>query len=199
MSRRELLKERECVVANLAIKIAPMLAKKKPSVLIAFKNGIDEDYDVLINSRDFIRRILNIDFKLIYEGKNRNQVLFYKPKELINYISEKWRNRYLKKFGYNNCQNLEEYLDELSSNFSKTDFPHEIGLFLGYPLKDVVGFIECKEKAKKIDGSMWKIYGCPKTSIALMELYRKISNEMKILLNTNKITNINLTALQAVG
>ncbi len=199
MSRIKLLKERECVVGNLAIKIAPMLAYKKPSVLIALKNGVDEDYDVLINSRDFIQRILNIDFKLMQKGDKRNQVLFYKSKELNNYIFEKWRHRYLKKFGYKNCQNLEDYLLELSRNFSKTAFPHEIGLFLGYPLKDVVGFIECKEKAKKIDGSMWQIYGCPKTSIALMELYRKISNEMKNLLNTNKITNINLTTLQAIG
>ncbi len=199
MSRKELLKERECVVGNLAIKIAPMLADKKPSVLIALKNGLDEDYEILINSRKFVRQILNIDFKLIRKGENRNQVLFYKPKELSKHISEKWRNRYLKKFGYNNCQNLNECLQELSDNFSNDDFPHEIGLFLGYPLKDVVGFIECKEKAKKINGSMWKIYGCPKTSIALMELYRKISNEMKNLLNTNKITNINLTALQVVG
>ncbi len=190
------MSSRECIVGKIAIKIAPMLANKKPAVLIALKN---EDFDILINSEKFIREILKIDFRLIHKGKNRNQVLFYKPKELNDFISEKWRNRYLKRFGYNNCQKVEDYLLELSNNFKSNNFPHEIGLFLGYPLKDVVGFIECKDKAKKIDGSMWKIYGCPKTSIALMELYKRISDEMKNLLNKNKITNINLTILQSVG
>lgn len=37
------------------------------------------------------------------------------------------------------------------------DFPHEIGVFLGYPLKDVVGFIQNKGKNCKCCGC-WKVY-----------------------------------------
>lgn len=38
------------------------------------------------------------------------------------------------------------------------DFPHEIGLFLGYPAEDVRGFIENKAKGCKCVGC-WKVYG----------------------------------------
>ena len=38
------------------------------------------------------------------------------------------------------------------------EFPHEIGLFLGYPPDDVEGFIENREKAFKCPG-YWKVYG----------------------------------------
>ena len=36
--------------------------------------------------------------------------------------------------------------------------PHEVGLFLGYPLADVVGFIENEGKNCKCAGC-WKVYG----------------------------------------
>lgn len=38
------------------------------------------------------------------------------------------------------------------------DFPHEIGLFLGYPLEDVQGFIENRAEGYKCVGC-WKVYG----------------------------------------
>lgn len=38
------------------------------------------------------------------------------------------------------------------------DFPHEIGLFLGYPAEDVRGFIENSAKGCKCVGC-WKVYG----------------------------------------
>lgn len=40
------------------------------------------------------------------------------------------------------------------------EFPHEIGVFLGYPLEDVVGFIENRGKNFTCCGC-WKAYGDP--------------------------------------
>lgn len=39
-------------------------------------------------------------------------------------------------------------------------FPHEIGLMLGYPPEDVVGFIQSAGKDAKAQG-LWKVYGNP--------------------------------------
>ncbi len=51
------------------------------------------------------------------------------------------------------------YLQQLSERLCvQEDFPHEIGLFLGYPLEDVVGFIEHKGKNFTCCGH-WKTYG----------------------------------------
>ena len=38
------------------------------------------------------------------------------------------------------------------------EFPHDIGLFLGYPPADVAGFIRCGAKCFKCVGD-WKVYG----------------------------------------
>ena len=55
-------------------------------------------------------------------------------------------------------------LDQLSLRLccaaEAADFPHEIGVFLGYPLEDVVGFIRHRGKCFTCCGR-WKTYGDP--------------------------------------
>ena len=41
---------------------------------------------------------------------------------------------------------------------SSAEFPHEVGLFLGYPPEDVRGFIENRASGFKLIGC-WKVYG----------------------------------------
>jgi len=49
-------------------------------------------------------------------------------------------------------------------------FPHEIGLFLGYPPEDVLGFIENGAEHAKCVGA-WKVYGDEKKAKALFRTY----------------------------
>ena len=51
-------------------------------------------------------------------------------------------------------------------------FPHEIGLFLGYPLEDVQGFIENCGKNYRLCGC-WKVYGDPQAALRCFARYEK--------------------------
>ena len=51
-------------------------------------------------------------------------------------------------------------------------FPHEIGLFLGYPLGDVIGFIENAGKNSKCAGC-WKVYCNECETMKLFEKFKK--------------------------
>lgn len=51
-------------------------------------------------------------------------------------------------------------------------FPHEIGLFLGYPPEDVIGFIENKAAYSKCTGC-WKVYGDEAKAQKTFEKYKK--------------------------
>ena len=56
-------------------------------------------------------------------------------------------------------EGLDALLEHLSTRTQEQqDFPHEIGLFLGYPIEDVRGFIEQGGKDCKLSG-YWKVYG----------------------------------------
>lgn len=52
------------------------------------------------------------------------------------------------------------------------EFPHEIGLFLGYPPEDVCGFIENKAGNCKCCGC-WKVYGNQETAQKTFIKYKK--------------------------
>ena len=52
------------------------------------------------------------------------------------------------------------------------DFPHEIGLFLGYPPEDVHGFIELGADACKFSGC-WRVYGDETNARRLFAKYKK--------------------------
>ena len=55
------------------------------------------------------------------------------------------------------------------------EFPHEIGLFLGYPPEDVYGFIENKADGFKCVGC-WKVYGDARAAQKTFARYKKCSD-----------------------
>ena len=54
----------------------------------------------------------------------------------------------------------------------KSSFPHEIGLFLGYPPEDVRGFMEDGADKYKCTGC-WKVYGNEESAKVLFARYKK--------------------------
>ena len=54
-----------------------------------------------------------------------------------------------------------------------SDFPHEIGLFLGYPIEDVVGFIRYAGKGCKLSG-LWKVYGDAEAASRLFDRLSRV-------------------------
>lgn len=64
-------------------------------------------------------------------------------------------------------------LDELSRRLCQGQgFPHEIGVFLDYPLEDVIGFIKHEGRSCALCG-MWKVYGDPHAAQKCFDRYNK--------------------------
>lgn len=55
------------------------------------------------------------------------------------------------------------------------EFPHEIGLFLGYPPEDVRGFIENGSDGCKCTG-YWKVYGDARAAQEMFAKYKKCTD-----------------------
>jgi hypothetical protein len=60
--------------------------------------------------------------------------------------------------GYPSRESLSVFLVHLQNRFGYYTCPHEVGLFLGYPLDDVLGFIRHRGRGYKLCGA-WKVYG----------------------------------------
>ncbi|MBR4465907.1 DUF3793 family protein [bacterium] len=87
--------------------------------------------------------------------KGRGLVYFYRPKMLEEDLKGHLAKELLADYGYPE-EGTEEKIAHLRRRFdSSRDFPHELGLFLGYPAVDVKGFINGSEC---VYTGLWKVY-----------------------------------------
>lgn len=108
-------------------------------------------------------------------SKNRVLIYIYRPSRLARDLKHKRALKILEKFGYswNERSGFDEHIGRLIKRINKgEDFPHEIGLFLGYPPEDVEGFMKYKGSSCKCTGC-WKVYGDEKKALSLFAKYKR--------------------------
>ncbi len=105
-------------------------------------------------------------------GGGRALIYVYRPSRLCADLKSGDAEKILNELGYRG-ETAEHYVCELIKRLRQNeDFPHEIGLFLGYPPEDVRGFIENKASGCKCVGC-WKVYGDECAAMKQFERYRK--------------------------
>lgn len=99
-------------------------------------------------------------------------VYVYRRKHLEQIFEDRDYQKFLTKMGYAKMD-LDSLLAQLTFRLeTHSEFPHEIGVFLGYPLRDVVGFIENHGQNFTCCG-FWKSYSDPAEIQACFACYRK--------------------------
>jgi hypothetical protein len=83
--------------------------------------------------------------------------------------------------GYPIRYSLPSFLAHLKARFGSGQFPHEVGLFLGYPLDDVRDFIKYKGYNYKLCG-VWKVYNDVKKAKQCFRQYDLCRECMRTLL-----------------
>jgi len=101
---------------------------------------------------------IKIQLREIKKQNGSVQVFFYHSNSLDTALCNKANLKFLQRFGYPEQYSLEGYVDFLIERLRSSDFPHEIGIFLGYPLKDVLGYMG-HSTLKLVKTKGWKIYG----------------------------------------
>lgn len=101
-------------------------------------------------------------------------VYVYRPRQLTADLQNETACALLNACGYP-CGNANRCVRSLKARLAQeADFPHEIGLFLGYPPEDVQGFIYRKGE-EKWSGS-WKVYGDVAAAKKTVARYRKCTD-----------------------
>ena len=109
----------------------------------------------------------------------KNVIIYlYRPGKLKADLSSDEAKDILKKKGYC-CDSIENAIVNLIHHIREDgSFPHEIGLFLGYPPIDVKGFMEDTRKGVKCVG-YWKVYGDKEKAEKTFSNYRKCTEAYK--------------------
>lgn len=104
-------------------------------------------------------------------------ICVYRTKWLAHVLRGTRTRAFLRAEGYRISDDTEEMLSQLSKRLCVSgDFPHEIGVFLGYPLRDVIGFIENHGENYTCVG-YWKAYGNPDRARKIFDSYRRCTEQ----------------------
>ena len=147
----------------------------KPSNLFRYQ---PQNRDKLLEALDFWNRELEpsgLQVRALKECSRTGAflILVYREEWLRFILGKISVQHFLKKSGYQMQKTVDGFLKQLSNRLClEHDFPHEIGIFLGYPLEDVVGFIENRGKNYTCSG-YWKTYGDPQEAKRRFDSYRE--------------------------
>lgn len=154
----------------LANHCAPVFCHKKASNLVAARRELLEALpEVLAGS--------SISWMKLCGCKKYCHILFYDRERLERYLKREEHQNFLGGHGYAG-RTLEEQLTLLAERYESyqkhgSAFPHEIGLFLEYPLADIEGFIEHQGK-DALESGYWKVYGDVEQARAAFRLYDEL-------------------------
>ena len=155
---------------------APFLMGLRPACLLSFQKSRFEDFEGLLSSYLPCFECKGISVFRLSEGAEFVLLLFYRKKELELVLRQQEAKELLLEQGYREEEPLEEMLEYLRSRMQvRKSFPHEVGLFLGYPPADVRGFIEHRGQGARFAG-YWKVYSQVERARELFALYSECSH-----------------------
>ena len=136
---------------------SPTLASIKTANLmnIPFENG--EELVLSVERLNIQLSEKGIELLILKQCESSALVYAYRKSKLASDLSKEGVAEFLSEYGYESAE-VEYCISRLKSRLALSgEFPHEIGLFLGYPLGDVVGFIDNAGQNCKCTGC-WKVY-----------------------------------------
>ncbi len=156
---------------------APALAGIKPANIAAcLKDCIPDVHERLeklngeLNCRD-------IYLEIICECDKRALIVVYRRKILEKQLSLDENREFLLNFGYPESGSVEGYIRFLKTRLCREEFPHEIGVFLGYPLQDITAFINHRDEGCLLIGE-WKVYHNPEEARKLFGRFKACRNAL---------------------
>lgn len=161
---------KDYIMSTVAFGAAPTIKSIKPSALFSFSRSSTRNlYELWEQHKQEICDCFGLCFCELKRTGDQLLVLLYNKELLERLIRESGISSFLQVMGYDRDMTLEESLELLKLRFDGL-CPHEIGVFLGIPLEDVIGFIENKG-AGCLRCRYWKVYCNPERADRLFRAY----------------------------
>ena len=136
---------------------SPTLASLKSASLFNYRFSSAEQLEDTISQWNSRLRGTGVELITVKASDNHALIYVFRRSGLTADLNKPGVKGFLRRYGYN-TDSLDAMIERLSDRISGSDeFPHEIGLFLGYPLGDVCGFIQNNGRGCKCCGC-WKVY-----------------------------------------
>jgi hypothetical protein len=164
---------------QMAMQCAPLITGLKISNLL---NISREDF---LPMQQIVKHS-QLSWYLLYETEQKITVLLFHRDSLERYLGKLTVRKMLLQAGYVELS-LGRILREFAVRYKgymdkKNDFPHEMGLLLGYPTEDVEGFINHRGDNSLCVG-YWKVYANKERKLKLFERFENAKESLIQLLS----------------
>ena len=151
---------------------SPTLAGMKTGNTVACRYSTVDEMRNAVRRLNMQLRKKGLRFLPCRYQNNRALIYVYRPARLLRDLQSEPACKLLCKLGYI-ADTPQQCVVQLVKRMSTCEeFPHEIGLFLGYPPEDVCGFIENRDDDCKCVGC-WKVYGDAEAAQKTFAKYKK--------------------------
>ncbi|WP_305046793.1 DUF3793 family protein [Geoalkalibacter sp.] len=166
--------EKDCLASFLALETAEILEGAKPANLLNLVNRERPCgrnlYKLWQRHGAELLRQSGLEYHVMAERGSSMLLFLYERAALEQTLARANVRALLSKAGHDAPADLQSTLETLHGRFLAGRIPHEIGALLGYPLKDVAGFMGWAALPASGQGP-WKIYGAPEKSLRLAEAF----------------------------
>ena len=154
---------------------AATLCGVKPASLVSFSKAIFVQECAKVAAWNRFLHTTGKRIRAVRRGEELFLVFIYDQWLLEATLLQEGVSSYLEHKGYDVRGGVDGVLQELFLRLARDrQFPHEVGVFLGYPLEDVVAYERYAGTKAKFCGS-WAVYGDVVAAQAQMTLYKRCS------------------------
>ncbi|ACD21843.1 DUF3793 family protein [Clostridium botulinum] len=185
---------KEYIETFISYNVALISARLKPSITLNLSKYDNKDIFYLWNmyGKDYLRK-LNLGYISLRDSDKSLIVLIYDKELLEKYINKKDNLKFLNCVGYDRELSVEDALNTLKDRYEVYNCPHELGIFLGYPLEDVKDFMECSEK-KCLTCGYWKVYNSENKAKTIFTLFDRVKDfTVTNIIEGNRTNSLSLT------
>ncbi len=118
-----------------------------------------------------------IEFAVVKQHECKVQLFVWHRESLTQTLADPRIGTCLERLGYPADATPDELVRRVTGKIQGNAYPHEIGLFLGYPVKDVYGFMGLPIPYRKTMG--WRMYGDVRPSERVYAAYKNAREQVK--------------------
>lgn len=167
---------KEYMESYISYNVALISAMVKPSITLTIKKKDEKTFNLWNQYGKEVLSDINLNYGVLREAEEYLILLIYSEELLYKVFQRKENQKFLIDLGYKLSCTIDQMVKKLINRYSIYNCPHELGVFLGYPISDVKAFMNCSRENCLLCG-YWKVYSNEEKAKKVFNIFDEIKEK----------------------